>query len=32
MDNGRIAEVGTHDELMKRKGRYEKLYAVYASE
>jgi hypothetical protein len=24
--------VGTHDELMKRKGRYEKLYAVYASE
>ena len=32
MDNGRIAEVGTNDELMKRKGRYEKLYAVYTSE
>ena len=31
MDSGRIVEVGSHDELMKRKGRYEKLYAVYAS-
>lgn len=31
MDAGRIVEVGSHDELMKRKGRYEKLYAVYAS-
>ena len=31
MDSGRIVEIGTHDELMKQKGRYEKLYAVYAS-
>ncbi|MDC1310855.1 lipid A export permease/ATP-binding protein MsbA [Burkholderiales bacterium] len=31
MDAGRIVEVGSHDELMKRKGRYKKLYAVYAS-
>jgi len=31
MDSGRIVEVGTHDELMNQKGRYEKLYAVYSS-
>ncbi|MDA1331516.1 MAG: lipid A export permease/ATP-binding protein MsbA [Proteobacteria bacterium] len=31
MDSGRIVEIGTHAELMKKKGRYEKLYAVYAS-
>ena len=31
MDSGREVEVGSHDELIKRKGRYEKLYAVYAS-
>ena len=26
MDNGFIVEQGTHDELMERKGAYEKLY------
>ena len=31
MDSGRIVEVGTHDELMNQKGRYEKLYEVYSS-
>jgi subfamily B ATP-binding cassette protein MsbA len=31
LDSGRIVEVGSHDELIKLKGRYEKLYAIYAS-
>jgi ATP-binding cassette subfamily B protein len=26
MDEGDIVETGTHDELMERKGFYEKLY------
>lgn len=26
MDNGRIAEIGNHDELMEKKGRYYNLY------
>ncbi|WP_335872495.1 ABC transporter ATP-binding protein [Bacillus sp. 2205SS5-2] len=28
MDNGRIAEIGKHDELMKKKGQYYKLFQV----
>ena len=31
MDNGRIIEHGTHEELMKKKGRYYKLYTAQKS-
>lgn len=29
VDNGRLAEQGTHDELLKRKGRYSSLWKRY---
>jgi len=32
LDNGRIVEEGTHEELMKRKGLYYKLYMMQAGE
>ena len=28
MENGRIAEMGTHEELVNRRGLYEKLVAA----
>ena len=28
MENGEIAEIGTHDELMARKGRYAEMFEV----
>jgi len=32
LDNGRIVEEGTHEELMKKKGLYYKLYMMQAGE
>lgn len=29
-DNGEIAELGTHDELMSKKGMYAELYSIQA--
>jgi ABC-type multidrug transport system fused ATPase/permease subunit len=31
VDDGRIAEIGTHDELIAREGRYASLYAAWDS-
>ena len=28
IDGARLAEVGTHDELMARRGRYDELYQI----
>ena len=30
MDEGRIAEIGTHQELMNKGGKYAKMYEVQA--
>ena len=30
MDGARVAEVGTHEELMARGGRYSELYQIQA--
>ncbi len=30
LDGSRVAEVGTHDELMARGGRYAELYEIQA--
>lgn len=32
MENGRIAEQGTHEELLKAKGRYERMWKVQAGQ
>jgi ATP-binding cassette, subfamily B, bacterial len=29
VDDGRLAELGTHDELLQREGRYASLYAAW---
>ena len=29
-DNGEICEFGTHDELIKKKGKYNELYSLQA--
>ena len=29
VDDGRLAELGTHDELLRREGRYASLYAAW---
>jgi ATP-binding cassette subfamily B protein len=29
VDQGRIAEVGSHDELLARRGRYADMYATW---
>ncbi|MBO0910482.1 MAG: ABC transporter ATP-binding protein [Acidobacteria bacterium] len=31
LDGARLVEVGTHDELMSRKGRYSELYSIQAA-
>jgi len=31
VDDGRLMEVGTHDELLERRGRYSRLYAAWDS-
>jgi ATP-binding cassette subfamily B protein len=31
LDGARVAEVGTHDELMARRGQYAELYAIQAA-
>ncbi len=31
VDEGRIVEVGTHDELVARGGRYAEMYATWSS-
>lgn len=28
LDNGKLVECGTHDELMKKKGLYHKLFCI----
>ncbi|WP_313891181.1 hypothetical protein [Psychrobacillus sp.] len=28
MKNGMLVEIGTHEELIKKKGEYEKLYSI----
>jgi len=32
LDQGRVAEHGTHDELMARNGRYAELYRLQADQ
>ena len=32
VDDGRIVEVGTHDELVARGGRYAEMYATWVSQ
>ncbi len=31
VDDGRLMEVGTHDELLERRGRYSRLFAAWDS-
>ena len=31
MENGRIVEQGTHDELMKQQGRYSEMFMIQAN-
>ena len=31
LDGARVAEVGTHDELVARHGQYAELYAIQAA-
>lgn len=31
LDNGRIAEIGTHDELMAAGGKYSEMYEIQSS-
>ena len=31
LDGARLVEVGTHDELMAKKGKYSELYSIQAA-